>query len=69
MVYKELYELKKGWAMNWFKKGLKRYDDWCKEMGLTPDQKRSCVPYKQDPANEPSSTKKEEQEKPSNETI
>ena len=33
--------------MNWFKKGLKRYDDWCKEMGLTPDQKRSCVPYKQ----------------------
>ncbi|EMD1173648.1 TPA: DUF5363 family protein [Vibrio harveyi] len=55
--------------MNWFKKGLKRYDDWCKEMGLTPDQKRSCVPYKQDPANEPSSKKKEEQEKPSNETV
>ncbi|MHC6801034.1 DUF5363 family protein, partial [Vibrio antiquarius] len=23
--------------MNWFKRGLKRYDDWCKEMGLTPD--------------------------------
>ncbi|MDW2458728.1 hypothetical protein R7Z50_27190, partial [Vibrio sp. 1249-1] len=26
--------------MNWFKRGLKRYDDWCKQMGLTPDQKR-----------------------------
>ncbi|NMV06643.1 DUF5363 family protein, partial [Vibrio parahaemolyticus] len=25
--------------MNWFKRGLKRYDNWCKEMGLTPDQK------------------------------
>ncbi|MDW3138745.1 DUF5363 family protein, partial [Vibrio sp. 1288] len=23
--------------MNWFKRGLKRYDDWCKQMGLTPD--------------------------------
>ncbi|CAM2900665.1 DUF5363 family protein [Vibrio mytili] len=37
--------------MNWFKRGLKRYDDWCKEMGLTPDQKRSCVPYRKDPIN------------------
>ncbi|CAE6915373.1 DUF5363 family protein [Vibrio sp. B1FLJ16] len=35
--------------MNWLKKGIKRYDDWCKEMGLTPDQKRSCVPYRKDP--------------------
>ncbi len=38
--------------MNWFKRGIKRYDDWCKEMGLTPDQKRSCVPYRKDPANQ-----------------
>jgi hypothetical protein len=30
------------------KKMLKRYDDWCKSMGLTPDQKRSCVPIKQE---------------------
>ncbi|WP_249336464.1 DUF5363 family protein, partial [Vibrio parahaemolyticus] len=22
--------------MNWFKRGLKRYDNGCKEMGLTP---------------------------------
>ncbi len=36
--------------MNWLKKGIKRYDDWCREMGLTPDQKRSCVPYRKDPA-------------------
>ena len=38
--------------MNWFKRGLQRYDDWCKEMGLTPDQKRSCVPYRKDPAHQ-----------------
>ncbi len=38
--------------MNWFKRGIKRYDDWCKEMGLTPDQKRSWVPYRKDPANQ-----------------
>ncbi|MCR9933680.1 DUF5363 domain-containing protein [Vibrio antiquarius] len=38
--------------MNWFKRGLKHYDDWCKEMGLTPDQKRSCVPYRKDPAHQ-----------------
>lgn len=38
--------------MNWFKRGLKRYDDWCKQMGLTPDQKRSCVPYRKDPAHQ-----------------
>ena len=38
--------------MNWFKRGLKRYDNWCKEMWLTPDQKRSCVPYRKDPAHQ-----------------
>lgn len=35
--------------MNWLKRGIKRYDEWCKEMGLTPEQKRSCVPYRKDP--------------------
>ncbi|CAH1608864.1 MULTISPECIES: DUF5363 family protein [Vibrio] len=55
--------------MNWFKKGLKRYDDWCKEMGLTPDQKRSCVPYKQDPVHEDEPAKKAEQGKANNETV
>jgi hypothetical protein len=38
-------------------------------MGLTPDQKRSCVPYKQDPVYENSSSNKEEQKKPNNETV
>ncbi|EMQ2876135.1 DUF5363 family protein [Vibrio navarrensis] len=38
--------------MQWLKKWLKRYDDWCRELGLTPEQKRSCVPYKQDSARE-----------------
>ncbi|GAD74377.1 MULTISPECIES: DUF5363 family protein [Vibrio harveyi group] len=55
--------------MNWFKKGLKRYDDWCKEMGLTPDQKRSCVPYKQDLAHKGVPANKAEQEKANNETV
>ncbi|MDF2154451.1 DUF5363 family protein [Vibrio sp. CAU 1672] len=36
--------------VNWLKKGIKRYDDWCKELGLTPGQKRSCVPYREEPA-------------------
>ena len=32
-----------------FKKLVKRYDDWCKRMGLLPEQKRCCVPItKQD---------------------
>ncbi len=38
--------------MNWLKRGIKRYDDWCKEMGITPDQKRSCVPYRKEPTNQ-----------------
>lgn len=35
--------------LTWFKKWLARYDDWCQSMGLTPDQKRCCVPYRKDP--------------------
>ncbi|MFA0440466.1 DUF5363 family protein [Vibrio sp. 10N.286.49.B1] len=33
---------------NW----LKKYDNWCHSMGLTPENKRSCVPYKKDPVND-----------------
>ncbi len=47
----------------WFKKWLKRYDDWCESMGLTPENKRSCVPYKADPV----SAKDDPKEKPSDE--
>lgn len=36
--------------ISWFKKWLKRYDEWCESMGLTPENKRSCVPYRADPA-------------------
>ncbi len=39
-------------------KMLQRYDQWCKSMGLTPEQKRSCVPIKKDPV-----IKKKEDEK------
>jgi hypothetical protein len=28
------------------KQWLKRYDAWCQELGLTPSQRRSCVPYR-----------------------
>jgi hypothetical protein len=60
--------------MNWFKRAIQRYDDWCKEMGLTPDQKRSCVPYRKDPAhqNEKQSTAAqsvESDKKPQDETF
>ncbi len=43
--------------MNWFKRGIQRYDDWCKEMGLTPEQKRCCVPYRKDPVHQKSEEK------------
>ncbi len=31
-----------------FKQWLARYDAWCQSMGLTPEQKRSCVPYRKE---------------------
>lgn len=37
------------WA--WIKVLVAKYDAWCQSMGLTPDQKRSCVPYRSDPEN------------------
>ncbi len=36
----------------WFKKVLAKYDAWCLSMGLTPENKRSCVPYRKDPIHE-----------------
>ncbi|MFC0171008.1 DUF5363 family protein [Vibrio comitans] len=33
----------------WLRKMLKRYDDWCLSLGLTPENKRSCVPYRSEP--------------------
>ncbi|MGV2987410.1 DUF5363 family protein [Vibrio sp. E150_011] len=39
--------MQKMWR-NW----LKKYDNWCQSMGLTPENKRSCVPYKKDPVND-----------------
>ncbi|WP_295900573.1 DUF5363 family protein [uncultured Vibrio sp.] len=38
--------------LKWLKSILTRYDAWCQSMGLTPENKRSCVPYKKDPARE-----------------
>ncbi|GAD90117.1 hypothetical protein VHA01S_033_00180 [Vibrio halioticoli NBRC 102217] len=35
----------KKWLLNL----IKQYDAWCENLGLTPEHKRSCVPYRQDP--------------------
>ncbi|WP_394247765.1 DUF5363 family protein [Vibrio profundi] len=36
----------------WLKVWIKKYDNWCKQLGLTPENKRSCVPYRSDPTND-----------------
>lgn len=36
----------------WFKRLIAKYDVWCLSMGLTPENKRSCVPYRKDPTHE-----------------
>ncbi|WP_194436315.1 DUF5363 family protein [Vibrio fluminensis] len=33
----------------WLKRWVAKYDAWCQSMGLTPEHKRSCVPYRSDP--------------------
>ncbi len=32
----------------WIKTWIRKYDAWCLSLGLTPEQKRSCVPYRKD---------------------
>ncbi|MGN2615973.1 DUF5363 family protein [Aliivibrio fischeri] len=27
---------------------IRKYDAWCESLGLTPENKRSCVPYKKE---------------------
>ncbi|MEZ8101340.1 MULTISPECIES: DUF5363 family protein [Vibrio] len=44
--------------LNWFKLWLAKYDAWCHSMGLTPENKRSCVPYRSDPTSPPNSHNK-----------
>lgn len=34
----------------WLKRWVAKYDAWCNSMGLTPENKRSCVPYRRDPS-------------------
>ncbi|WP_162889477.1 hypothetical protein [Vibrio ezurae] len=29
---------------------IEKYDAWCESLGLTPENKRSCTPYRRDPA-------------------
>lgn len=33
----------------WIKVWIKKYDKWCEELGLTPENKRRCVPHRRDP--------------------
>ncbi|MGD8109791.1 DUF5363 family protein [Vibrio sp. NTOU-M3] len=35
--------------VTWLKQLLRKYDAWCVSMGLTPENKRSCVPYRSEP--------------------
>ncbi|MCW8334489.1 DUF5363 family protein [Vibrio paucivorans] len=36
--------------LTWFKGLIAKYDAWCESMGLTPENKRSCVPYRKEPS-------------------
>ncbi|WP_017054087.1 hypothetical protein [Vibrio genomosp. F6] len=38
--------------IKWLRGWMARYDLWCQSMGLTPEQRRSCVPYKEEPKRE-----------------
>jgi hypothetical protein len=38
--------------LKWLKQLVAKYDAWCDSMGLTPENKRSCVPYRSDPSPE-----------------
>ncbi|CAK1764307.1 DUF5363 family protein [Vibrio crassostreae] len=33
----------------WIKVWIEKYDKWCEELGLTSENKRSCVAYRRDP--------------------
>ncbi|MGF1753109.1 DUF5363 domain-containing protein [Vibrio makurazakiensis] len=44
----------------WFKSWLEKYDRCCEQLGLTPENKRSCVPYRPDPSLNPESKTKSE---------
>ncbi|USD31973.1 MULTISPECIES: DUF5363 family protein [Vibrio] len=47
--------------MSWFKQWVAQYDAWCQSMGLTPENKRSCVPYRTDPVHQTSEPNKKAQ--------
>ncbi|MCK6262436.1 DUF5363 domain-containing protein [Vibrio sp. ZSDE26] len=38
--------------LRWLKAWVQKYDAWCHSMGLTPENKRSCVPYRKEPSRE-----------------
>lgn len=62
--FKSLYKFKTRHVVQIFHKikdschsYLARYDAWCKELGLTPEHKRSCCAYKAEPASQDSALK------------
>ncbi|UXI00797.1 DUF5363 domain-containing protein [Photobacterium sp. TY1-4] len=34
--------------LNWLKRGIARYDQWCERLGLVPENRRCCAPVRYD---------------------
>ncbi|MEJ2765511.1 hypothetical protein VV869_16290 [Photobacterium sp. MCCC 1A19761] len=34
--------------LNWLKRGIARYDQWCERLGLVPENRRCCTPIRYD---------------------
>ncbi|MFV0576220.1 MAG: hypothetical protein ACK5NC_12535 [Vibrio sp.] len=48
--------------INWMKHWLARYDAWCEELGLTPENKRRCCAYRSEEQIQQDNKKKKERE-------
>ncbi|MCG9558717.1 MULTISPECIES: DUF5363 family protein [Vibrio] len=45
---------------SWIKAWVKKYDKWCEELGLTPENKRSCVAYRREPQGQHAEIRKDD---------
>ena len=48
--------------LSWMKSWIKKYDKWCEELGLTPENKRSCVAYRHEPQGQHAEIRKDDKE-------
>ncbi|MGB1974054.1 MAG: DUF5363 family protein [Vibrio toranzoniae] len=46
--------------LGWIKVWIKKYDKWCEELGLTSENKRSCVAYRRDPQGQHAESRKDD---------